>query len=353
MVVADEAQHVKNPYSATAKALRTIPSPARVALTGTPVENNLSELWALLDWTTPGLLGPLKSFRARHARAVENGEDEEAVERLARLVRPFLLRRKKSDPGIVPELPPKTETDHPVPLTREQGALYEAVVRESMLAIETAEGMARRGLVLKLLTSLKQICNHPALYLKEEPRSGGDRLAARSGKLALLDELLDTLLAEDGSALVFTQYVGMARLITSHLATRAVPVDLLHGGTPVPERERMVDRFQAGSTPVLVLSLKAAGTGLNLTRAGHVVHFDRWWNPAVEEQATDRAYRIGQTQPVQVHRLITEGTIEDRIAEMLQAKRALADAILGSGESALTELTDRELSDLVSLRRTP
>ncbi|MEV6051265.1 SNF2-related protein [Streptomyces sp. NPDC052107] len=349
MVVADEAQHVKNPFSATAKALRTIPAPARVALTGTPVENNLSELWALLDWTTPGLLGPLKSFRARHARAVENGEDQEAVERLARLVRPFLLRRKKSDPGIVPELPPKTETDHPVPLTREQAALYEAVVRESLLAIETAEGIARRGLVLKLLGALKQICDHPALYLKEDPHA--DRLLARSGKLALLDELLDTLLAEDGSALVFTQYVGMARLITAHLSARAVPVDLLHGGTPVPERERMVDRFQSGETPVLVLSLKAAGTGLNLTRAGHVIHFDRWWNPAVEEQATDRAYRIGQTQPVQVHRLVTEGTVEDRIAEMLTAKRALADAILGSGEAALTELTDRELSDLVSLRR--
>ncbi|MFI9804566.1 SNF2-related protein [Streptomyces sp. NPDC052301] len=350
MVVADEAQHVKNPYSATAKALRTIPAPARVALTGTPVENNLSELWALLDWTTPGLLGPLKSFRARHARAVENGEDAQAVERLARLVRPFLLRRRKSDPGIVPELPPKTETDHPVPLTREQAALYEAVVRESMLAIETAQGIARRGLVLKLLGALKQICDHPALYLKEDPRA--DRLLARSGKLALLDELLDTLLAEDGSALVFTQYVGMARLITAHLSARAVPVDLLHGGTPVPERERMVDRFQGGETPVLVLSLKAAGTGLNLTRAGHVIHFDRWWNPAVEEQATDRAYRIGQTQPVQVHRLVTEGTVEDRIAEMLSAKRALADAVLGSGEAALTELTDRELSDLVSLRRT-
>ncbi|MFE9452413.1 DEAD/DEAH box helicase [Streptomyces sp. NPDC006739] len=350
MVVADEAQHVKNPYSATAKALRTIPSPARVALTGTPVENNLSELWALLDWTTPGLLGPLKSFRARHARAVENGEDAEAAARLSRLVRPFLLRRKKSDPGIVPELPPKTETDHPVPLTREQAALYEAVVRESMLAIETAEGIARRGLVLKLLGALKQICDHPALYLKEDAHA--DRLSARSGKLALLDELLDTVLSEDGSALVFTQYVGMARLITAHLTSRAVPVELLHGGTPVPEREHMVDRFQGGTTPVLVLSLKAAGTGLNLTRAGHVVHFDRWWNPAVEEQATDRAYRIGQTQPVQVHRLVTEGTIEDRIAEMLEAKRALADAILGSGESALTELTDRELSDLVSLRRT-
>ncbi|MBW8792364.1 MAG: DEAD/DEAH box helicase [Streptomyces sp.] len=350
MVVADEAQHVKNPYSATAKALRTIPTPARVALTGTPVENNLSELWALLDWTTPGLLGPLKSFRARHARAVENGEDEQAVARLARLVRPFLLRRKKSDPGIVPELPPKTETDHPVPLTREQAALYEAVVRESLLAIETADGIARRGLVLKLLGALKQICDHPGLYLKEESRIEG--LAARSGKLTLLDELLDTVLAEDGSVLVFTQYVGMARMITAHLEARAVPVDLLHGGTPVPERERMVDRFQSGATPVLVLSLKAAGTGLNLTRAGHVVHFDRWWNPAVEEQATDRAYRIGQTQPVQVHRLVTEGTVEDRIAEMLEAKRALADAILGSGEAALTELTDRELSDLVSLRRT-
>ncbi|WP_328224312.1 MULTISPECIES: DEAD/DEAH box helicase [unclassified Streptomyces] len=351
MVVADEAQHVKNPYSATAKALRTIPTPARVALTGTPVENNLSELWALLDWTTPGLLGPLKSFRARHARAVENGEDAEAVTRLARLVRPFLLRRKKSDPGIVPELPPKTETDHPVPLTREQAALYEAVVRESLLAIETAEGIARRGLVLKLLGALKQICDHPALYLKEEAAAAADRFAARSGKMALLDELLDTLLSEDGSALVFTQYVGMARLITAHLAARAVPVELLHGGTPVTDREHMVDRFQSGATPVLVLSLKAAGTGLNLTRAGHVVHFDRWWNPAVEEQATDRAYRIGQTQPVQVHRLITEGTVEDRIAEMLEAKRALSDAVLGSGEAALTELTDRELTDLVSLRR--
>ncbi|GGK02092.1 helicase [Streptomyces camponoticapitis] len=356
MVVADEAQHVKNPFSSTAKALRTIPSPARVALTGTPVENNLSELWALLDWTTPGLLGPLKSFRARHARVVENVEhagsagttaSDEAVERLSRLVRPFLLRRKKSDPGIVPELPPKTESDHPVPLTREQASLYEAVVRETMDAIENAEGIARRGLVMKLLTALKQICNHPAQYLKEDRA----RLTGRSGKLALLDELIDTILSEDGSVLVFTQYVSMARLLSAHLTSRAIPSQLLHGGTPVAERERMVDRFQSGETPVFLLSLKAAGTGLNLTRAGHVVHYDRWWNPAVEEQATDRAYRIGQTRPVQVHRLIAEGTVEDRIAEMLDAKRALADAVLGSGEGALTELTDRELADLVSLRR--
>ncbi|MER5891136.1 DEAD/DEAH box helicase [Streptomyces sp. NPDC001941] len=361
MVVADEAQHVKNPHSATAKALRTVPTPARVALTGTPVENNLSELWALLDWTTPGLLGPLKAFRSRHARAVENHEgpgdieNEQAVERLSRLVRPFLLRRRKSDPGIVPELPPKTESDHPVPLTREQVSLYEAVVRETMGAIEGAQGIARRGLVMKLLTSLKQICNHPAQFLKEQGGKGGRaervRLTGRSGKLALLDELLDTILAEDGSVLVFSQYVSMARLLSAHLTARGVPSQLLHGGTPVAERERMVDRFQSGEVPVFLLSLKAAGTGLNLTRAGHVVHYDRWWNPAVEEQATDRAYRIGQTQPVQVHRLVTEGTVEDRIAEMLAAKRALAEAVLGSGEAALSELTDRELADLVSLRR--
>ncbi|MFJ6234545.1 SNF2-related protein [Streptomyces griseus] len=353
LVVADEAQHVKNPHSSTAKALRTIPAPARIALTGTPVENNLSELWALLDWTTPGLLGPLKAFRARHARIVENTGtaaglgNEEAVERLSRLVRPFLLRRKKSDPGIAPELPPKTETDHPVSLTREQATLYEAAVRETMAQIEAAEGIARRGLVMKLLTSLKQICNHPAQYLKEEPT----RLTGRSGKLALLDELLDTILSEDGSVLIFTQYVTMAKLLSAHLASRAIPSQLLHGGTPVAERERMVDRFQSAEVPVFLLSLKAAGTGLNLTRAAHVVHFDRWWNPAVEEQATDRAYRIGQTQPVQVHRIIAEGTVEDRIAELLESKRVLADAVLGSGESALTELSDRDLADLVSLRR--
>ncbi|MGW2180254.1 DEAD/DEAH box helicase [Streptomyces sp. NPDC001732] len=345
MVVADEAQHVKNPYSATAKQLRTIGARARVALTGTPVENNLSELWAILDWTTPGLLGRLGTFRTRYARTAEGG-DPAAAERLASLVRPFLLRRRKSDPGIAPELPPKTETDRTVSLTAEQTGLYEAVVRETLDAISGADGFARRGLVVKLLTALKQICNHPAQYLKEE----APRIADRSGKVELLDELLDTILAEGASVLVFTQYVGMARLLERHLAERGVRTQFLHGGTPVAEREAMVNRFQAGEAPVFLLSLKAAGTGLNLTRAGHVVHFDRWWNPAVEAQATDRAYRIGQTQPVQVHRLIAEGTIEDRIADMLARKQGLADAVLGSGEAALTELTDAELADLVELR---
>ncbi|MEV6997045.1 DEAD/DEAH box helicase [Streptomyces sp. NPDC093982] len=346
MVVADEAQHVKNPYSATARELRSIGTRARVALTGTPVENNLSELWAILDWTTPGLLGRLGTFRTRYAQAVEGGQDPAAAERLARLVRPFLLRRRKSDPGIAPELPPKTETDRAVYLTTEQTGLYEAVVRETLAEISGADSMARRGLIVKLLTGLKQICNHPAQFLKEER----PRIAGRSGKLELLDELLDTILSEGASVLVFTQYVRMGRLIEQHLAARGMPSQFLHGGTPVAEREALVRRFQDGEVPVFLLSLKAAGTGLNLTRAEHVVHYDRWWNPAVEAQATDRAYRIGQTRPVQVHRLIAEGTIEDRIAEMLSRKRKLADAVLGAGEAALTELTDAELADLVELR---
>ncbi|MFI1097367.1 DEAD/DEAH box helicase [Streptomyces sp. NPDC020917] len=347
LLVADEAQHVKNPFAHTARALRTIPSRGRVALTGTPVENNLSELWSLLDWTTPGLLGTLPAFRERYAKAVEGERDEDAARRLAALVRPFLLRRRKSDPGIAPELPAKTETEQPVTLTKEQVSLYEALVREVMAEIEGTQGMARRGLVMKLLTGLKQVCNHPAQFLKE-PRDA--RLPGRSGKLELLDELLDTVLAEDGSALVFTQYVAMGRLIERHLAARGVETLFLHGGTPVARREEMVDTFQSGGRRVFLLSLKAAGTGLNLTRAGHVVHYDRWWNPAVEDQATDRAYRIGQTQAVQVHKLVAEGTVEERVAKMLRQKRELADAVLGSGEAAFSELTDDELAELVALR---
>ncbi|MEU7209022.1 DEAD/DEAH box helicase [Streptomyces sp. NPDC044989] len=346
MVVADEAQHVKNPYSETARQLRSIGARARVALTGTPVENNLSELWAVLDWATPGLLGRLGAFRRHYAQAIEGGQDPAAAERLARLVRPFLLRRRKSDPGIAPELPPKTETDHPVSLTTEQTGLYEAVVREALAEIAGADHMSRRGMIVKLLTSLKQICNHPAQFLKEER----PKIAGRSGKLELLDELLDTILAEEASVLVFTQYVQMARLLEQHLAARGVSSLFLHGGTSVTARESLVRRFQDGEVPVFLLSLKAAGTGLNLTRAEHVVHYDRWWNPAVEAQATDRAHRIGQTRPVQVHRLVAEGTIEDRIAALLNRKKELADAVLGTGEVALTELTDAELADLVELR---
>ena len=350
LVGPDDAQHVKNPRPSTARALRSIRSRARVALTGTPVENNLTELWAILDWAIPGLLGSRNAFRKVWAGPIESGREPTKAKQFADLIGPFLLRRRKSDPGIAPELPAKTETDHRIGLTREQVVLYESFVRDIMERIERADEDTRRGLVLKLLTGLKQICNHPAHFLKQ----GATRLSGRSQKIDLLDELLGTVLAEDGAALVFTQYVAMARLLEGHLARAGVPHQLLHGGTPVREREAMVRRFQAAgsdeSVPVFLLSLKAGGTGLNLTRADHVIHVDRWWNPAVEEQATDRAYRIGQTRPVQVHRMITRGTIEEKIADMLGRKRALADAVLGRGEAALTELSNDELRELVTLQ---
>jgi superfamily II DNA or RNA helicase len=349
LVVADEAQHVKNARSATARSLRTLPSDARVALTGTPVENDLTELWAILDWATPGLLGSRQAFRKVWAGPIESGLEPTKARQFSGLIGPFLLRRRKTDPGIAPELPEKTETDHLLGLTREQVVLYEAFVRDTMERIERADEETRRGLVLKLLTGLKQICNHPAHFLKQ---SGG-RLAGRSEKLDLLDELVGTALAEGGSMLVFTQYVAMGRLLEDHLNRGGVPHLFLHGGTPVRRREEMVTAFQAGEVPVFLLSLKAGGTGLNLTRADHVVHVDRWWNPAVEDQATDRAHRIGQTRPVQVHRMITEGTVEERVAELLRRKRSLADSVLAQGETALTELSNEELLDLVSLRRLP
>jgi superfamily II DNA or RNA helicase len=346
LVVADEVQHAKNPLSRTARELRAIPAAARVALTGTPVENRLTELWSILDWTTPGLLGPLERFRRSVAVRVERYRDADATERLARVVRPFLLRRRKSDPRIAPELPAKTETDRVVPLTPEQATLYEAVVRETLVKIASSEGIERRGLVLGLLTALKQICNHPAQYLHEAAP-----LPGRSGKLAALDELLDVILDEGEAALVFSQYVEMCTLIRAHLADRGVPTLFLHGRVPARRREELVARFQDGAAPVFLLSLKAGGVGLNLTRATHVVHYDRWWNPAVEDQATDRVYRIGQDRPVQVHRLVTEGTLEDRIAALLASKRDLAEAVVGAGEAWISELSDAELAELVSLQR--
>ncbi|WP_323791105.1 DEAD/DEAH box helicase [Nocardioides sp.] len=357
LVVADEAQHVKNPASSTARALRGITSQARVALTGTPVENNLTELWAILDWAIPGLLGSRNAFRKVWAGPIESGLEPTKARQFADLIEPFLLRRRKSDPGIAPELPAKTETDHPLSLTREQVVLYEAFVRETMERIERADPDARRGLVLALLTGLKQICNHPAQFLKQSGTAV--RLSGRSEKLDLLDEILATVLPEGGAALVFTQYVAMGRLVEAHLTKTGVPHQFLHGGTPVREREAMVARFQqsgaedsadGGVAPVFLLSLKAGGTGLNLTRADQVIHLDRWWNPAVEEQATDRAYRIGQTKPVQVHRMTMQGSIEEKVAKLLGRKRAIADAVLGRGEAALTELSNDELRDLVTLR---
>ncbi|MHB1536579.1 MAG: DEAD/DEAH box helicase, partial [Acidimicrobiales bacterium] len=344
LVVADEAQHAKNPYSETARSLRLITADARVALSGTPVENRLSELWAILDWSTPGLLGPLERFRRSLATPIERYQDPEATERLSRVVRPFLLRRRKSDPTIAPELPPRTVTDRAVPLTTEQATLYAAEVKEALAAIAEKDGIQRRGLVLRLLTVLKQICNHPAQYLHQP-----SPVAGRSGKLAALEELIEVIVSEGESVLVFSQFVEMQALIQGRLTELGVPTLFLHGGVPARRREELVAAFQAGQAPVFLLSLKAGGVGLNLTRATHVVHFDRWWNPAVEDQATDRAHRIGQDRPVQVHRLITEGTLEDRIADVLERKRGLAESVVGEGEAWVTEMTDAELSELVSL----
>jgi hypothetical protein len=344
LAVADEAQHAKNPNSASARAIRAVPAAARIALTGTPIENRLTDLWAVLDWTTPGLLGSLEGFRRRVAIPVERHRDPEAAAAFARSVRPFLLRRRKIDPGIAPELPAKTESDVVVPLTAEQATLYEALVRESLARIADAEGIGRRGLVLKLLTELKQVCNHPAQLLGQP-----GPLPGRSGKLTALEELLDVVVGAGDSVLVFSQYVAMARLLERHLATLGIPTLFLHGGVSAATRDTMVERFQAGEVPVFLLSLKAGGTGLNLTRATHVVHYDRWWNPAVEDQASDRAWRIGQDRPVQVHRLVTEGTVEDRVATLLASKRSLAESVMGGGEAWIGELGDDELRDLVTL----
>ncbi|MFK0142634.1 DEAD/DEAH box helicase [Streptomyces murinus] len=343
----DEAQNAKNASSSTARALRQIPSRSRVALTGTPVENDLAELWSLMDWAVPGLLGPLKSFRTRLARPIETERDPDAAARLNALIRPFVLRRRKTDPGIAPELPPKTDTTEYAPLSREQAVLYEAVVRESMQQIQAAKGIARRGLVLKLLNSLRQICNHPAQYLKE---SNPSKLTGRSGKLDLVDDLLGVVLAEQQAALVFTQYTEMARLVSARLKEQGIDHRMLLGSTPVARRHALVDDFQQGGFPVFLLSLKAAGTGLTLTRAQHVFLIDLWWNPAVMEQAADRAYRIGSPHPVQVHRLISEGTIEERIAALLAQKQDLAETVLSGTDRGLTELTDAQLLDLITLR---
>jgi SNF2 family DNA or RNA helicase len=245
---------------------------------------------------------------------------------------------------VAPDLPPRTVTDVPVPLSQEQTTLYEAEVREALAVIENEDGFARQGLVLRLLTVLKQICNHPAQYLHQ-----AGPLAGRSGKLAALEELVDVIVAEGESVLVFSQFVECLSLVEARLEHLGVPSLFLHGKVGAKRRTEMVDSFQAGNVPVLLLSLKAGGVGLNLTRATHVVHYDRWWNPAVEDQATDRAHRIGQDRPVQVHRLIAEGTLEDHIAELIERKRSLAEAVVGGGESWIGRLTNEELSELVSL----
>ncbi|MCU1501517.1 MAG: hypothetical protein JWM12_871 [Ilumatobacteraceae bacterium] len=350
-VVLDEAQAVKNPHTHAAKAVRRLRAGQRIALTGTPVENRLGELWAILDVVAPGLLGSEAHFRSHFALPIERHRDDAAAAALRRLTSPFLLRRTKADKSLVPDLPDKVEQIAWASLTREQAAMYQAVVDQLLVDAEQASGMRRRGLVLAALTRLKQICNHPAHALGD-----GSRLGGRSGKLARFDELVADLLDAGEQALVFTQYRVMGELLARHLQERfQLHAPFLHGGVARRGRDRMVEEFQlAEGSPLLIVSLKAGGTGLNLTAASRVVHYDRWWNPAVEDQATDRAWRIGQTQSVFVHKLVCQGTIEERVAQLIDDKRALADSVVGpggEGESWLSEMSTDELRGLVTLDR--
>jgi SNF2 family DNA or RNA helicase len=352
-VILDEAQNIKNSTTKQAQAARALKSEHRIALTGTPVENRLTELWSILHFLNPGYLGSEKSFRQRFANPIERLDDAAAAKRLKQLTAPFILRRLKTDPTIISDLPEKMEMKVYTSLTTEQGTLYEAVVKDIMERIESAEAegdqLSRRGLVLSLLMQLKQICNHPAQYLKD-----GTPLDGRSGKLARLTEMLEEVYAANDRVLIFTQFAEMGSLLHAHLRETFVDEPLwLHGGTQVREREDIVRRFQAERGPrVFILSLKAGGVGLNLTRANHVFHFDRWWNPAVENQATDRAFRIGQTRNVQVYKFVCAGTLEEKIDEMIESKKALAERIVGADEGWLTELDTASLRDLVRLRET-
>ncbi|MBN1201901.1 MAG: DEAD/DEAH box helicase [Anaerolineae bacterium] len=352
-VTLDEAQNIKNPATKQAQAARALPADMRLALTGTPVENRLSELWSISQFLNPGYLGSREAFRHRFSLPIERYGDQQAAATLRQLTTPFILRRLKTDPTIIDDLPEKFENKVYCSLTPEQATLYEATVREELEAVEQAEDdMARRGSVLRMLTRLKQICNHPAQFLKEGASSVAV-LQDRSGKLARLTEMLEEVFASGDRALIFTQYAEMGEHLQAYL--REVFVDevlFLHGGTPAKKRQEMIRQFQAERGPtVFVLSLKAGGTGLNLTRANHVFHYDRWYNPAVENQATDRAFRIGQTKNVQVHKFMCLGTLEERIDELIEHKQALAESIISEGESWLSEMNTAELRDLVALRR--
>ena len=350
-VVLDEAQNVKNASTKAAQAARRLPARWRAALTGTPVENRLSELWSLFQFLNPGYLGPAEAFRKRFANPIERAADEGATTQLKRLVAPFILRRLKTDRAIIQDLPEKLEMKVFCSLTGEQATLYEAIVRESLREIESAEGIQRRGQILATLTKLKQVCDHPALLLHDR-----SALEGRSGKLARLSEMLEEALAVDDRALIFTQYAEMGKLLKTALEARFGEEALfLHGAVPAAERDRMVTRFQRDdphAPHLFILSLKAGGTGLNLTRANHVFHFDRWWNPAVENQATDRAFRIGQTRNVQVHKLMCAGTFEETLDALIERKSALSQAIVGTSEAWITEMSTAELRDLFTLRRT-
>jgi SNF2 family DNA or RNA helicase len=347
-IVCDEAQNIKNASTRQAQAVRAIPARSRIALTGTPVENRLTELWSILEFTSPGLLGSAEKFRRRFAIPIERNSDETATQQLKRITGPFILRRLKTDRTVIADLPDKLEMKVWCNLTSEQASLYQATVDDMMARIEAAEpGIERRGLVLATMAKLKQVCNHPAHLLGD-----GSRLDGRSGKLARLEAICDEIIEAGDKSLCFTQYAEFGRMLQPYLAARlGCEVHFLHGGTSKKRRDEMVAEFQGGTEPaVFLLSLKAGGTGLNLTAASHVIHVDRWWNPAVEDQATDRAFRIGQRRDVQVRKFVCVGTVEERIDQMIEEKKALAESIVGTGESWLTELSVTDLRDVIDLQ---
>ncbi|MGH4006389.1 MAG: DEAD/DEAH box helicase, partial [Pseudonocardiaceae bacterium] len=316
------------------------------ALTGTPVENRLAELWAIMDFLNPGLLGSTELFRTRYAIPVERYGQTEPAQRLRAITRPYVLRRLKTDPTIIDDLPEKIEIKQYCRLTTEQASLYQSIVDEMLVKIENTQGIERRGNVLAAMAKLKQVCNHPAQLLHDRSPVG-----TRSGKVIRLEEILEEILAEGDRVLCFTQFTEFAEMLVPHLAARfGQDVLYLHGGTPRKRRDEMVARFQSGDgPPIFLLSLKAGGTGLNLTAANHVVHLDRWWNPAVENQATDRAFRIGQQRTVQVRKFICTGTLEEKIDDMIEEKKALADLVVSDGEGWLTELSTRDLREVFAL----
>lgn len=348
-VILDEAQNIKNPETKQAKAARALAADYRVALTGTPVENNIGDLWSIMEFLNPGFLGNQSEFKRRFFVPIQARRDPDAVTHLKRLTGPFILRRLKTDKSIIADLPEKMEMKVFCTLTKEQASLYAAVVKEAVPTLDAAEGIQRRGVILATLSKLKQVCNHPTQFLGDN-----SELLGRSGKLARLTEMLEEIIPLGERVLIFTQFTEMGTLLRRHLQEHfGREVLFLHGGTTKPQRDRMVERFQAeGEGPqVFLLSLKAGGTGLNLTRATHVFHFDRWWNPAVENQATDRAFRIGQTKNVQVHKFLCIGTLEEKIDEMIERKQAVAEAVVGTGEGWLTELSTAALKELFALRK--
>jgi SNF2 family DNA or RNA helicase len=351
MVVLDEAQHIKNASTRQAQAARALPATHRLALTGTPVENRLTDLWSMFAFLNPDYLGSEEAFRRQFARPIERAADPQATTRLKKLTTPFILRRLKTDKQVISDLPDKIEQKEYCRLTPEQATLYEAVVQDALQEITATDAeettIKRQGQVLAMLMKLKQVCNHPAQFLKD-----GSKLEGRSGKLARLLDLLDEISAAGERTLIFTQFAAFGELLRDYLrAYLGEEVLFLHGGTKARERDALVRRFQASGGPTaFLLSIKAGGTGLNLTAANHVLHFDRWWNPAVEMQATDRAFRIGQQRTVQVHTFMCTGTLEEHINELIESKRELAANILGSDESWLTQLSTEQLRELVTLR---